>query len=71
MGQFSQYDWLTDNLRCDTQQQQEIFLSSSELRTALGPTELSVQWVPRAVFLESSNCSMKLTTHLHQFQGEA
>lgn len=71
MGQFSQYDWLTDNLRFDTQHQQEISLLSSKLRTALGPTELSVQWVPMALFLESSNCSMKLTTHLHQFQGEA
>jgi len=38
MGQFSQYDWLTDNLRFDTQQRQEIFLSSRVLRTALGPT---------------------------------
>jgi hypothetical protein len=42
-----------------------IFLCTTASRTALGPTQPLIQWVPWALSLGWSGRSVKLTTHLH------
>jgi hypothetical protein len=42
-----------------------ISLVSITSRPALGPTQLSIQWVPRAVSLGQSGRGVKLITHLY------
>jgi hypothetical protein len=41
-----------------------IFFSTAS-RTALGPTQPPIQWVPRALSLGDKRPGVKLTTHLH------
>jgi hypothetical protein len=63
----SQY---SDGLRAgrpgfDSRQDQEIFLFSTAIRLALGPTQSPIQWVPGAISLGINRPGVKLTTHLH------
>jgi hypothetical protein len=42
-----------------------IFLFTTASRTALGPTQPPIQWVPGALSLGVKRPGVKLTTHLH------
>jgi hypothetical protein len=43
----------------------KIFLSSTESRLALGPTQPPIQWIPGALSRGVNGRGMKPTTHLH------
>jgi hypothetical protein len=49
----------------DSRQGLGIFLFTTASRTALGPTQPPIQWVPGALTLGYSSRGVKLTIHLH------
>jgi hypothetical protein len=62
--------WMIRVLGFDSQQGLGIFLVTTASRTALGPTQPPIQWVPGVLSLGVKQPGMKLTTHLHQCWGQ-